>query len=296
MSSGRSLTGSAARPLLPVLRGDPRRGTVVAAFPRAIYLDVDGDLLALVTSDAVALPIAVVLAEGSESRPLARTHVGAGVSVGGGAVDLGHAHVQVRRWWDPRPRLPALPVEALARARPATGRGIERDGVPTTLPAVAARLGAGDPDGALARALDSLGSGPGLTPAADDELAGLVSGVLALATALSPGAGVPAATVTRVRELRAATSSFGVRLAEAARGRTTPISAALLRAAADGAVAGPVATWLHALGHDDQLDTATDAVLAIGATSGRDLLTGLRAAARLLEHAAAGGRVVGRAA
>ena len=63
-------------------------------------------------------------------------------------------------------------------------------------------------------------------------------------------------------------------------GATTAVSAALLDAAADGYAARPVVTLVDAAvaGDADAVSRALPGVLAIGHTSGRDTVAGIRAA------------------
>ena len=106
-----------------------------------------------------------------------------------------------------------------------------------------------------------LGRGPGLTPSGDDALAG------ALLVAHAVGAAPPFAAAVRAR-LHA----------------TTAVSAALLDAAADGFAAGDVVSLVDAVlaGDEAAVAAALPAVLAIGHSSGRDLVTGVAAAVEAL--------------
>ena len=76
-------------------------------------------------------------------------------------------------------------------------------------------------------------------------------------------------------------------------GATTAVSAALLDAAADGYAARDVVTLVDAAlaGDEATVAAALPAVLAIGHTSGRDLVTGIRAAARRPRRATVGATV-----
>ena len=66
-----ALASTAVRSLL---RGEPRPVTVLARFPQAAYLAVEGEMsiIALVTADGIAQPNALVLNVPSTERPLAR--------------------------------------------------------------------------------------------------------------------------------------------------------------------------------------------------------------------------------
>lgn len=108
------------------------------------------------------------------------------------------------------------------------------------------------------RCVDALiGRGPGLTPSGDDALAGI------LLVAHAHGVAGPVAAAVRARL-----------------GATTAVSAALLDAAADGYAAADVVFLVDAAvaGDAAAVARALPAVLAIGHTSGADLVIGVAAA------------------
>jgi hypothetical protein len=273
-------TASAA--LAPLVLGEPRHVTVIAAFDRALYLEHPAGLLAIETSDGVQLPNGVVLARPSGDRLLGGRHLGAGGTVGGGVLAVGDLRVRVVRWRRARPVLRSTPPTVLAgRLAAAQARLVRRRGPAPTWLAVpmeelTTALGAGDAPAATAVARRSLlGRGPGLTPAGDDLLAGLLAGVAPLAAATSLGP-------HRLLEVVAATADA---VADAAPAATTALSASLLRHAAASEVAAPVAAVLAALTGSGAVVPALDRLLDVGSTSGRDLALGLLAAAELVLHA-----------
>jgi hypothetical protein len=107
------------------------------------------------------------------------------------------------------------------------------------------------------------GLGPGLTPAADDLLTGLITGL------------------RWASEIVDTSSSYAGRVSEAilasSLGRTTILSEEMLRCAAEGQIGEPVAVLLEAALNRDPAEVTDRAlrVLAIGDTSGGALLTGL---------------------
>jgi len=253
---GPGRTGAASRRLEQLLTGPLRPAQVRAVFPSAVYLDTGDAVVALVTRDAVRLPIAVVLPATVADRPFAGVTVGAPATVGGGyAFD-----VAVHRWWTPR-RPPALvrpehlPQRAsrLARALLARRRFLS--------PEVASGLARLTQDAGADRALALVGLGAGLTPAGDDVLGGVLLATRHL--------GRPS-TADRLWAV----------LAPSVRERTTALSAALLAAAADGDAVGPAVGVLAALAGHAALEPALDRLLAVGASSGSDLAHGLLAGAR----------------
>ena len=276
-----------------LLTGPVRPAAVVAAGPRAAYLDVGGRLVAIVAAGGVRLPCAVVLVDPAarppgvavsgpagpgpavgpalaDGRPAAlavgtASAVGrpAALAVGEGAVHVGgHRAVAVRRWFDPRVRLTGLDPAAVARLR-ATVRA--RPCGDALLPAGAAGRLAEQLAGGRHRAAVSelVGRGTGLTPAGDDLLAGALA---ALRAARSPAAdGLGAATRDLVP------------------GRTSHLSAALLVAADEGAVVPEAEAVLRALvpphapglAVGDAVDRAAGRLLGVGHTSGWHLAAGL---------------------
>lgn len=276
-------TASASTALRELLRGPSRTATVLAAFPRAVYLALDDEpvssvtVAALVTADGVAHPNALVLAASSATRPLARFHRGARVVLGLGGVTAPapvHCELRVTRWWDPRPRLRPVSLPALRDHLDRCVRitGVADPSLSEPLATITTLLAAGRPDAAAAAGRALVGAGPGLTPAGDDVLAGLFAGIAVLAPAIGPWCAAVAADAV----------ATGDRVAAGAVDRTTSVSAALLRHAVRGQVAQPAADWLHALAGRGSPEAATRALLRVGATSGHDLLTGVLAAGRLV--------------
>lgn len=249
----------ALSPLTADLVRGPRCPLVVLGVHRGgAYLGAGGRVLPVVASDALALPGAVRLAEPAHRLDLG---VGAGdvVVVGAGALRFPTATVRGVRTWRP------------ARVRRGASDG--RPG-PAAVRRLLAEASAGAPPWlapALAEALatpagsvDALvGRGPGLTPSGDDALAGAL--LVRRGLGVLPPAGAPDPLVAAVRSrLPATTAVSGALLAAAADGWATPEVVALVEAA----VAGDA----------DGLRRALPPVLAVGHTSGADLVAGLHTA------------------
>lgn len=170
-----------------LLTGPSRAARVLGVHATCVYLGVGTDVLAVETSDAVGLPCAVRLGVPSGSNPFDRVRRGAPSSVGRHGVTIGALTVQVTRWWAPRrPRSAVSPAGAcwlatiLAEHPPLlpdswwTRR-------PDVTPVAAVRVA---PDAMPAHATEVavdaerwaglVGWGPGLTPAGDDILAGML--------------------------------------------------------------------------------------------------------------------------
>jgi hypothetical protein len=229
------LAGAASSAVRDLLTGPARSGRLVAALPRSAYVDVAGRLVSLEAVDGLRLPCAVTLGVPASKHPFAGLAPGDEVTAGDRRLVVGDLVVEVGRWWAPsRPRDAAVPS---AGAVPAAAPGWDR------------------------LVLGLLGLGPGLTPAGDDLLAGLLVGLSARPDLRDP--------------LAAATQRH-------APARTTWLSAELLRLAAAGLAAPAVVAVADALaghGDDDTLPLALPALLAVGHTSGAALARGLLLAA-----------------
>lgn len=221
----------------------PGTGTVVAVYSRAAYLRLPGGLVALTTFDAPPGPLHARIQVGLDRLRLHDRVVVTPpwLQAGPVLVDLAAADV-----W--RGQLPsaaeidagqALAVELLDRAPPsslATDPGDLDD-----LARVAGRIG---------------GVGPGLTPAGDDCLAGIL-------------------LVARIRGGEAAEAEL-VAVAESV--ETNDVAAAFLAWAARGQSIEPVHRFLLAAAQDRAADAAEAlaALVTFGHSSGADLALGLR--------------------
>ncbi|MGI8575997.1 MAG: DUF2877 domain-containing protein [Egibacteraceae bacterium] len=255
---------------------------VLGAFRSAVHLQLAGEsgppqVVALVTNEGVALPNAVLVSSPDGVASLASLHDGE-ASVGAGEVTVGALRVVARRWWNPRPQLPATSTEALAAAfHELTGRhpvGPDEAGLDVA-PRVAVLEEAvhrGDPDACVEAAGALIGLGSGLTPAGDDVVAGLLAGLRLLPTAVGEDGGRSAALADRLEAAVVPTAHL----------RTPALSAALLAHAGRGEVARPVARLLRALTGRGDSEAAARRLANVGHTSGRDLLTGLHIAAAVV--------------
>lgn len=253
---------AAVSPLVAAeLAGAPRRRRVLAAFPTCVYVELGAHerVLAVLAADAVALPIGVRLG-------LPSSEVRWGVEPGDHVV-VGEGRVCL-------PRADVVAARALRPGRVRAGRPGAGPAVPLPEPGVLGDLAhdltaaalAGRPVQAGVRGL--VGVGRGLTPSGDDALCGVL---LALAAVDAPAA----------RRARAAVRG-AVRSVLA---WTTSLSSALLDAAADGYAVPDVArlvTLAAGAGSTGRSETPklVERVLAIGHTSGRDLLAGVSGALR----------------
>lgn len=247
--------------------GRRRSAQVIAVHAAAVYcITDDGEIWTMVARDGVYQPGAVVLPVSSGSGFMAQFALEDRVTIGDRAVT--HAAIALRfgRWWQPTPRLDMrgrqkcatqlCAVAAHLPCGPDDGQDVAR--------AIVAALTANTVDEAFGHAKALVGHGPGMTPYGDDVLAGLLAAAALLGdhdAASSPTA--------------AAVDAFVAEVVAHASQATTAISASLLAYAARGAVAAPVARLIVTCAAGRCRPADLDAVLAIGATSGIGLLTGL---------------------
>jgi len=230
-----------------LLAGPARPATVLGRFPTALYTRLpDGEVVALLTRDAVRVPCGLVLARSSAEL---RLDVLEGpVSVGDGALRVGGLEV-----WPGR--IVSLSVPRLPRP---TGHAVEQAAAEIGAFDGCSPEGLADPARAAGAARRLLGRGSGLTPSGDDLLAGFLVGCAAY--------GRPAGDVR------------GVVLDEGR--RTTDLSAALLRHAARGEALPEVTRLLVAMSEGRGIATAAAELVRVGHTSGTALAIGAVAAAR----------------
>ncbi|NPC42769.1 DUF2877 domain-containing protein [Nocardioides sp. zg-1230] len=217
---------------------------VVHASSTAVYVDLDGWCLGLVSATATRVPCALwsTLPDLGVLDPVVQVHRGELV--------VGDRPVRVTRLVDPRvTRVGRHEISRFEPTIPMTsGLDLPADGRLT--PAHLDRL---------------LGRGPGLTPLGDDVL----SGWLTTRAALGQPDDVLSAAVRR---------RLGV---------TTLLSATLLDCAIRGEALPQLADWLA-----EPTDATTDALLAVGATSGAGLLAGAGLALASIEDHTTPRRVV----
>ena len=248
----------------PLLAADPRPGRVLAAFPTALYVALErhDQVLTVLTRDALQLPTGLRVA--STSRDLSwGVSAGEQVRVGAGRVDLPTTSVVAVREW--RPARVDVPIHA---DPPSPGRDRWEGARELLVEAVAEgrlrALGAdlaravvaGAPEDDQHRALLGLvGAGRGLTPSGDDAVCGVLLALRGAGERLAPTC----------------------RALDRALPRTTSLSASLLAAAAQGYAVPEVTRLVRALVSGDERSAATHlpAVLAIGHSSGADLVAGV---------------------
>lgn len=279
---------SVSRSLTERLAGRDVPLRVLSAHLRACNLvSKQGDMIALVTGSVGNGPFHVVLAGPAPALDRlkpgdpARCHQGH-LQVADVSIDLQGAAV-----WEPRVTWPDPPVTGTAmtllaehastRASsplfPAGKTGSSQPVPPGRWPEALAKraslaaenllvgLEAGDVERITWGAGRLTGLGPGLTPAGDDFLVGLMAGLRAWPALLAADW-----TVERACRL----------IVQVAANRTTVLSAAWIRHAAAGEFAEPWHDLIRALASSDNapIRNAADHVLDTGATSGADAMAG----------------------
>lgn len=240
------------------LAGPERPARVVHRGADAVYLEVDGSCLGVLSTSATAVPCAARTALGELPTRLRRASL---ARVGGGRLLLGDTEVAVVRQVDAgvAPLDVAATPEAQRHLTAAVGRRV--DHVCAELPVEALEaLTVGDAAGVTAL----LGRGTGLTPLGDDVLAGWVA--TCVAASLPVGAPVVDA------------------VARHAYAMTTLLSATLLDCARRGDVVPEFRRLLVDLTAVDAggVDDSLAALLRVGHTSGAGLVLGTLLALRHL--------------
>jgi hypothetical protein len=244
-----------------VLVGPSRQAVVLASFPAALYLSVGGhhDVLPVLASDALMLPTGTRLS--APGRDMAwGVEPGDIVTVGRSGIRLPGWRIRLVREWRPA-RVRAVPtlaapgslsevVDLLSR-RASTAELVDQ----ASAVCRAARRGE---DAEVRRGVRHLlGAGQGLTPSGDD--------VLCAVLLVLGGIGDPAPVAllgAAVTDGWTRTTSLSASLLDTARrGFTVPQVAALVETSLGGNLAG--------------VGESLTRVLAIGHSSGRDLVAGL---------------------
>jgi hypothetical protein len=242
-----------------LLSGPARPAEVLGRFATAVYMRVrGGDVIALLSSDAVRLPIGLILPMSSRELPLAR--LTGQVVVGSGAVRIGRWSCRVSRLISPTAPSGLTPDSQAyehLRLRLEGRPGVNRD--PRQAEPLAHGVHYPRPSPDLVRRL--VGVGPGLTPAGDDLLAGILIGLWGFDMTAEP---------------------FRSAVLAAAPTGTTALSAELLRCAARGESIPQMNQLLRAMSAStwqERLDDALDDLIRVGHTSGLALATGVLTAA-----------------
>ncbi|MEO5878495.1 MAG: DUF2877 domain-containing protein [Streptosporangiaceae bacterium] len=256
----------------------PRRAArVIAVFPSAVYLQFKNggapNVLALVSSDAVRPPNAVVVPAAARQQPFAGVREGEDAWIGDGCAETGQLRVKVRRWWDPSPVLGPVSLARLHHGAVVLEAGLDAShcglaGHPGPR-VLAERCAAGDLAHAVLAVERIVGLGPGLTPSGDDIIAGILLALRLLGGAVHGG--------DRAVWLA---DWLGAAVTADAETRTTSLSASLLHCAAAGQAGAEVAAVLRGVAGQEPLKPAVRRLLNAGHTSGSDLTWGLLAGYR----------------
>jgi hypothetical protein len=250
-------TGSAT--VANLLRGQLRPAEVLGAFPTAMYLRLEsGDVIALLTRDAVRLPLGLSLSTHSDEDPLDRWS--GHVRVGSSRMETTEATVRLSRMVSVSAPPNLVPDP---RAVVYAGHRLPELGIAETVPELCDAL-TGDRRAVEAVVGRLLGVGPGLTPSGDDELAGMLVAASSF--------GLPAGHLRSV-------------VLGAAPTATTDLSSALLRCASRGESIPQVSALVSALSDWTDARRLVEDALSdlgqVGHTSGVSLAAGVIAAAQV---------------
>jgi len=250
-----AIPAAASAALRPLLAPAPVPGRVLGANRAVIWLEA-GDECIVIERRGIGLPNGVTTTADFPDVPA----VGTPAEIGDLEIRIGAGAVSVSRWWDPRPHLPPADAGALARAfarldpAEADDAGLE------------AALSARHRPSVAGSARSLVGRGDGLTPAGDDVLAGVIA---TLRLVRAPDAAMLADLLIPP-------------VLDAAETRTTLLSRSLLRHAAAGRVALPVADLFAALtGSGDPIGSFRR-LLSMGHSSGPALAAGINIGLRVL--------------
>lgn len=250
-------------------------GVVHSVFARACYVDCGNSLLTLAASGVADGPTTLVLDRDAAVDLRAVLRRGDAVRCRGDVIHAGDVVLDLARartWRAPKPRsaLTACDIGvrvALARARLGAVRRTRSSVLDRTGGAAIARLEHAcrrvDVTDALAGAHRFVGWGEGLTPAGDDYLVGLCAALRTL--------------VNDDVERRAFVVELSGLLA-AQHDQTTRVAAHWLALAAGGHFNADILRALDAVRAEPDAHAAQralDAVMAVGATSGADAITGI---------------------
>lgn len=250
-------------------------GVVHGVFARACYIDCGGSLLTLASADVADGPTTLILGADAPKDLRTAFNTGDALRCRGGRVEGRSAVLELARartWRAVRPKCLlnrrdmsariALARSRLLEERRARSSMLDRSGGAAIADVERAcrRLDVADAFTGIER---FVGWGEGLTPAGDDYLVGLCAAL----GALVQGDAARRAFLARMRGF-----------IEAQRVRTTPISAHGLALASGGHFNADLLRALDAVRAERDAHvarSALDALMAVGATSGADALTGI---------------------
>jgi hypothetical protein len=255
----------------------PWSGSVHSVFPRAINFLIEGQMWTLLHQGAPDSPLGLRLDNGVMPGDLGAKP---GDPVRGRArfVSIGPAVVDCRtatRWVPTPPNRYQSGWHARFLALRRFAHASAWSGAADLATEVTDALAEGRESPSLQAAVDAaVGRGPGLTPAGDDVLIGLLA-TLHLARPSTDHQGYQRITVARSRLMEAWHNTPS---------RTSDLSRHLLDDAVTGAFGAAVHGLLSALActNDGAIRRAADVLLAIGASSGADTCVGVIAGGNLL--------------
>jgi hypothetical protein len=245
---------------------------VLGAATHVSWVAIADDVIVLTTGTVPRLPNGIEVAISGRATGVDElAPPGTPLTIGRGELSTVRATAAVSRWWDPRPAVaPATTAQLVARA----------EELPAAVPGVPHRklaiaVEAGCADAILDAAARLLGQGVGLTPQADDFLAGALASLRILGETVGD------------RQIVPLLDAVAAPLGAMAGARTTGLSASLLHHAMRGQVAAPAGSMLRALTGRGDVAAAHRALVDVGHSSGPALSAGIVFGVRSLERRAA---------
>lgn len=253
---------------------------VRAVFHRAWHLHDERGIVVTVTSAPYDGPMAIRV-EGSLP---ATVRPGMEARLADKRLAVGTVSLQVagaRVWDGERPSVPVIDRSVLERdlVWMRALAGVADPAICRRTATLGAALRHGDEPVLRDAVRGLIGLGPGLTPAGDDVLCGVMVGLHVLRRRMKHGGELPAKAVGYDSgRYGGAADALSRTVMEEMGGRTTALSQTLLFWAARGLAVQPLLDVLWTLGSREPVE-GVDALLAIGHTSGRDMLAGAALAA-----------------
>ncbi|WP_232835542.1 oxamate carbamoyltransferase subunit AllH family protein [Actinocorallia populi] len=268
--------GAAGLAVREALERPRRQARVIAVFPAAAYLRLNGGaeprVVALVGPDGVR-PANSIVVPGTGRQPFHGVREGDTGWIGDGHAEAGGLRVRVRRWWDPRPVLGPLSEARLRHGAMLLEAALDPRACGLSGHPGPAALADGCAAGDLARAVQAaeriVGLGPGLTPSGDDVISGLLLSLRLLGEVTAGGS----------RSVWLA-DWLGAAVTTDADTRTTSLSASLLHCAAAGQPSGEAAAVLRGLAGREALAPAVRRLVSSSRYSGADMAWGMLAGCR----------------
>lgn len=250
----------ASRSLLEVLEGPVTRSTALGRTTSVIWCSIEEEVIVVGAPGTVRLPNGI-LADGL------RMHVWTDPpAFGAGGMRWGSTFFRLGRWWDPRVTVTGFDPQRFF----ANVSELRRTFPGSSVDPLRGALARADTGLVVALVEERLGFGPGLTPVADDVLAGAFVAYSSLSNAVGDEPDPWMEALER-------------HLGPVARRQTTALSTSLLRHALRGEAAPEVGRFILAVGGNGDPRASLQRLMKVGSTSGAGLARGVLVGAMAVE-------------